>query len=344
MAILRYPVQLQALYSELLGRVQQAALEELADAHGGFAAKTVAGRRYWYFRRRQGKRIVERYVGPETADLLRRIDALAGAAGDAKAAARQRRDFVRLLRAGGVPVPDARSGRVLRALADAGVFRLRGVIVGTHAFLCYGAMLGVRIAAQAAFTTDIDVAQFETVSVAVGEHIDPGFEAALRTVEPFDPMPTLRSRLRSSSWRTPDRALTVELLTPLVGPTASKLVALPAFAAHGQPIRFLDYLIHRTEPAAVLHGSGILVNVPPPERYACHKLIVAHRRRGAGRAKAAKDIVQAAALFEVLLEDRPGDVEDAWSDLLQRGPKWRESAMASVRRLPGAIAAKLNAR
>jgi hypothetical protein len=42
-----------------------------------------------------------------------------------------------------------------------------------------------------------------------------------------------------------------------------------------QPLRFLDFLIYDALPAALLHGGGILVNVPRPERYALHKLIVA---------------------------------------------------------------------
>ena len=58
-----------------------------------------------------------------------------------------------------------------------------------------------------------------------------------------------------------------------------------------EPLRFLDYLIHQTIDAVVPHGAGVLVSVPPPERYACHKLIVAQRRSGSHkRDKAAKDI------------------------------------------------------
>jgi len=86
--------------------------------------------------------------------------------------------------------------------------------------------------------------------------------------------------------------------------------------------------------AAVLTGSGVLVRVPTPERYALHKLIIAQRRNTTARDKAQKDLAQAQTLLEVLLEDRPDDVKDAWADLVDRGRKWKSEAMKSVRRLP----------
>src|SRR3546814_5202749 len=114
MTIARYPAQLQAIYSELLGRTQQAELEGLVEKAASLAAKEVAGRRYWYARRRVGERVVERYVGPETPELLGHLDAMRAEAEDAKAAAHGRRELVRLLRAGGYPVPDVRTGRALQ--------------------------------------------------------------------------------------------------------------------------------------------------------------------------------------------------------------------------------------
>src|SRR3546814_1613351 len=81
--------------------------------------------------------------------------------------------------------------------------------------------------------------------------------------------------------------------------------------------------------------------LPLPERYACHKLIVAQRRSADRRDKAAKDLAQAEALLTILLEDRPDDVADAWADLLARGPAWRHAALASHRRLPAEIRVRL---
>ncbi len=341
MAIPRYPTQLQAIFGELLSRTQQATLEGLVDKEGAFASKDVEGRRYWYFRRRLGRKIDEKYIGPETPELLEQIELLKSESADAKDAAGQRRDLIRILRSGGYSNPDARTGRVLQALAAAGVFRLRGVLVGTHAFRCYSAMLGRRLSVEAALTTDVDIAQFETISIAVGDQIEPSFEKALSAAERFVPIPSLRSRSSSSDWRTPDQGPSVEVLTPLVGPTKDRLVRLPALDAYAQPIRFLDYLIYQAEASVVLHGAGILVNVPTPERFACHKLIVASRRSRADRQKASKDLAQAADLLMVLLEGRRDHLMDAWQDLLARGPSWGDAALKSLAKLPNPIKQEL---
>ncbi len=337
MASPRYPTQLQAIYSELLSRTQQATLEGLVDKEGSLAPKDVDGRRYWYFRRRLGRKIVEKYIGRETPELLEQISRLKSESINAKEAAGQRRDLIRILRSGGYPAPDARTGRVLQALAAAGVFRLRGVLIGTHAFRCYSGMMSRRLSAEAALTSDVDIAQFETISIAVGDQIEPSFEQALSAAERFVPIPSLHSRARTSAWRTPDQGLSVEVLTPLVGPTKDDLVKLPALDTYAQPMRFLDYLIHQTESSVVLHGSGVMVNVPTPERFACHKLIVSSRRSGADRHKAAKDLAQAENLLGVLLEDRHEDLMDAWHDLLGRGSAWREAALESLAKLPNQI-------
>jgi hypothetical protein len=58
------------------------------------------------------------------------------------------------------------------------------------------------------------------------------------------------------------------------GPDSDTPRMLPALKTNAQPLRFLDFLIRDPAPAVVLHGSGIYVHVPAPERYAVHKLIL----------------------------------------------------------------------
>ena len=61
------------------------------------------------------------------------------------------------LRAGGANVADTSSARVVRALAESGLFDAGAVLVGTHAFgvlgKCAGSPLGLRSAAQRRTTT-----------------------------------------------------------------------------------------------------------------------------------------------------------------------------------------------
>jgi hypothetical protein len=81
-----------------------------------------------------------------------------------------------------------------------------------------------------------------------------------------------------------------------------------------------------------LHGPGIYVQVPTPERYAVHKLILA-LDRPVGIGKRDKDLGQAARLLEVLAERRPDELRHVWEEAYERGPKWRKSLLDGLRHL-----------
>ena len=124
----------------------------------------------------------------------------------------------------------------------------------------------------------------------------------------------------------------VEFLTPNVGPETDTPARLPALQTDAQPLRFLDYLIHEPEQAVVLHGAGILLLVPAPERYTVHKLLLSVRRR-LGAAKSDKDLNQAASLIEPLAEKRPRELKAAWEEAFNRGRAWRQLLLDGMRRL-----------
>jgi hypothetical protein len=105
-----------------------------------------------------------------------------------------------------------------------------------------------------------------------------------------------------------------------------------------------DLLIYEPVRAVLLHGAGVAVLVPAPERYAVHKLIVAARRRqdGDSLAKSSKDRRQAASLTEALVElGRSADLADAFSQAWSRGPAWCDAITASVALLPQADRTRL---
>ena len=334
MAVQRFSLQGQAVYSELLERLQLAELQQLSEQEGSFVRRLVRGNPYWYLRRRIGARINERYIGPESPELLDQIEALKIRSQEANEAARGRRDLIRTLRSHGYLVTERRTGRVIEELARAGVFRLNGVLVGTHAFRCYSGLMGIRLGHAHAQTGDVDIARDASVSVGIHEATDPAIGEALAKAERFVEIPELDPKNPSTGWQTTDRALRVDMLTPLVGKPREGSVELPEFGTHATALRFLDYLLAETVRAAVLTGSGVLVRVPTPERFALHKLIVAQRRGSSARDKTTKDLIQAETLIEAMIEDRLDDLSDAWSDLTARGEKWRTAAMKSVRRLP----------
>jgi hypothetical protein len=121
----------QTTYAELLDRCANAAFSEAFAEEGTFIAKTVKERRYWYFQSGAGESRTQRYVGPETPELLDRITRHRELRDDI----RERRALVStLVRSFGHTRPIPEIGNIIAALATAGVFRLRGVLVGTVAF------------------------------------------------------------------------------------------------------------------------------------------------------------------------------------------------------------------
>jgi hypothetical protein len=321
-----YDHALVTLFAELSDRVADAGLIEDLPPGGTFERRTISGRDYWYHRaysRSTGRDRV-RYVGPASLDLDGRVARHAALKPDVKG----RRQLVSALRRTGFPYPDTFTGEVIAALARAGVFRLRACLVGTMAFQCYGGLLGLRLPSAAMRTEDLDLAQFHGIAVSIGEPAASLVDTLREVDASFEPIPSLRSPLLSFALRNA-RGYRIELLTPHQGADerADELVPLPTLPGlAAQPLRFLDFLIYNEISTVVLHGAGIRVNVPAPERYAVHKLIVATRRSAEGRIKAAKDVSQASALIRALIATRQIDLlRDAWEEARERGTAWRKA-------------------
>jgi hypothetical protein len=313
------PLALQTVYADLLERVATADFAAAFAEAGSFTSKTVKGRRYWYFQASTAEGRKQRYVGPETPEMLERIARHRAAANND----RDRRMAVAALTgAARLPRPRPQMGEVVAALAGAGVFRLRGVLVGTIAYQTYPAMLGANLPGATLQTEDIDIAQAADMSVAMDDS-PPTMLDALRRVDPsFRPLPHLHAAAGATRYQT-EQGLRVDFLSPNRGPDTAEPQPLPALGTLAEPLRFLDFLIRDPEPAVLLHGAGVFVTVPAPQRFAIHKLIVARRRR-IGEAKAEKDLRQAAALLDVLARRRPHELAAAWEEAWRRGKAWQK--------------------
>jgi hypothetical protein len=313
------PLILQTTYAELLERCAVTSFTDAFAEQGSFTPKTIKGRRYWYFQAGAGEARVQKYVGPETPELLERIARHQEARNDE----RERRALVStLVRSFNLPRPVPEIGDIVTALAQAGVFRLRGVLIGTVAYQAYSAMLGMRLPSAVLQTGDVDIAQFKNVSVGVQDRTPPVFEVLQKVDKTFRPVPHVIDGRRVASY-VAKGGLRVDFLTPNEGAETGHPQALPALQTDAQPLRFLDYLIHEPQPAVILHDAGVYVQVPAPERYAIHKLIVS-RRRHEGTAKRDKDIHQAQILLEVLAQKRPHELKIAWDEAYRRGRKWAQ--------------------
>lgn len=335
MPVARFPGSASTAYRDLLERAMDAAFADAFAEGGSFQRKTVRGRVYWYWR---GKDRVDKYVGPESPELLARVERHRAL----RAEESERRAIVNMLVRAGYPRPPAEIGEILRTLARAGLFRQRACVVGTHAFGAYAGLLGVRLRGGSLVTQDLDIAQFAAISMAVAEVERIDLLAELRKVDP-----SYRAHVRGLA---EGKAYTfvnaakhrVELLTPNRGPDDDAPARLPSLGAHAHRFRFLDFLIRDPVPAVVLHGGGIAVEVPAPERFAVHKLIVAHRR-ARDPLKSRKDLDQAARLIEALSEHQFDDLAFAWREARARGPAWREALDASLAKLdlPAGLADRL---
>ncbi|MDP9109822.1 MAG: nucleotidyltransferase domain-containing protein, partial [Pseudomonadota bacterium] len=144
----------QTAYAQLLdAAVSIEHLRTVADLTGSFAAKTVRGKKYWYFQYTEPAGLLRQvYVGPDN-DAVRALI-------EKKQQPSQRRQLGPLARSAaalGAAEILPRHLRVIQRLSEYGFFRAGGVLVGTHAFLAFGNMLGVRWG-DASRTQDVDFA------------------------------------------------------------------------------------------------------------------------------------------------------------------------------------------
>nr|WP_277871175.1 GSU2403 family nucleotidyltransferase fold protein [Thalassorhabdomicrobium marinisediminis] len=131
-------------------------------------------------------------------------------------------------------------------------------------------------------------------------------------------------------WQQTKRTTLVEFLTPSFEADEG-IRDLPALGVSAQSLHHLDFLLSDPMQVPLVYRSGALVQIPQPERFAIHKLIVADRRSSdPSRLKARKDRAQADLLIEVLSEERPGEPAKAYEDAIGRGPVWRNRISASL--------------
>ena len=320
----------QAAYFDLLRLLRD---DQVSNLVGEPRTKTVNGRTYWYDHFRIGTKTVDRYIGEDTPELRDRLDRHADIARQARLRRRERTRLIRILRSEGYLPVDVMTGQFLAALAKVGVFRLGGTLVGTQAFRLYEGELGVRIpSGQMASTMDMDIASFERLSLVLNDTVDTPLDTVFRDFS-FDPVPGLDAG-KVWRWRQTRQQTLVEFLTPSFEDDEG-IRDLPALGVKAQALHHLNYLIAEPVQAAVLYRDGALVQVPRPERFAIHKLIIADRRRdGPDAMKARKDRDQAAFLVQVLAEEDPDALADAYAEARSRGPRWQHRLDATLARMP----------
>ncbi len=325
----RLSLETQTLFAEL--QEQLTALEaqrSIGSIPGGFTTKNVKGEIYYYFQYSSpGSQRQQVYVGKESPALKRLVEQHREEKIIFQADQRSIQRLCAQLQAGGAAVATHTHHRVLQSLADAGVFRMGGVLVGTHAFMAMGNLLGCRWESTGTQTQDVDIAVDRNLALALPDVPGADVPGALERLKMgFFPVPELDSRSPSTSYKVRNNPLRVDVLTPAKRRDEEyRAVQIPKFHAAAQALRYLDYLIEGPLQVALISGKGgVLANIPDPARYAYHKLIVMQERPATEHVKRNKDLRQASLLINLLAAERPGDLQIAWDALVGRGEPWEK--------------------
>lgn len=307
---------------ELAFRTQYAELKErsrsvatlLPGSPGSLVRRAGTGRAYWY-------RVYQTAAGAQVEDLVCKDgedEALAQAQSGiefAQWAAAQ----VRHLRKLDFQVADKGVAAVLGGLHNGGLLAAAGLsVVGTLGYAAWLNELGAH--AVSARTQDIDLAARQCLLLAAPLSLQDALQA---TRLGFVPVPGMLALAPSTSLKRLGRdGLRIDLLAH--GKTLGAIVPVPALTWHAQTVPHYDYLLSQPRPAAVLAGGQCIpVLLPQPLRFMWHKFYSSAARQSFPE-KAAKDMLQAATLAAILVEQQDEDLGESLAEL--------PAAMAAVLR------------
>jgi hypothetical protein len=208
------------------------------------------------------------------------------------------------------------------------------VLIGTHAFLAYGNILGVRWG-DASRTQDVDFAHAgKALSVLLPGDIPVRTDEAIRSLEMgLLPVASLSTKPGASYLNPREPDFRLDFVTPLHR-GGFEAYEHPQLGITLQPLKFIDYVLENVQQTALLSGGrAVVVNVPQAARYAVHELLVYGEREGGFAAKSRKDLTQVYCLLACLNERRRWEVEAAWSDLVSRGKGWESRARRGLEAL-----------
>lgn len=318
------------LLHELAFRTQYAELKErcaaagplLPGTPGRLALRQGTGYGYWYrsYYAAPGRE-VEDYVAKDGDEAA--LDSARHGIDFADWAMRQVRDLRRLQ----FQVADKAVARVLVELHNAGLFDAGLVVVGTLGYVAWLNELGAKTVVPR--TQDIDLARRQSLKLASPRRL---IETLRATKLDFAAVPGMPSGVPSTALKLPGaEGLRVDMLTP--GNRLGQVLPIPELDWHAQAIPHYEHLLREPRQAAILAGGHcIRVNLPAPDRFVWHKLYSSAARK-AFPEKAQKDLVQAATLAAVLVEQDDAVLSEALRDAPQAMVTRARSRLPALRRL-----------
>lgn len=315
----------QTAYAEILDQRQSLDLQGLSPLSGKFQKKSVKGSAYWYLAYRDIDGLVKTiYVGPDNDRVRALMQKSTFTNTPNETLIRQARAAIAL----GCHGLADKHFKIITRLAQYGLFRSGGVLIGTHAFLTLGNMLGVRWE-HGGTTLDVDFAHAgKNISIALPGDVQFDARSAIDSLE-MGLLPILSLDGKSGAqYRNPaDPELRIDFLT--CQHRKAGVVQVPNTNLVLEPLKFMEFSLQGVSQGCVLSrtGQSCVATIPSPGRFAVHKLIVFGERATAARAKAQKDLLQAASLAMYHMNStRQDEFHDAWRDALSRGKGWRVRA------------------
>ncbi|MDR7299666.1 hypothetical protein J2X16_005036 [Pelomonas aquatica] len=314
----------QTSYAELLDMARGVELAKFGSLRCSFHRRQIKCKTYVYFNYRDvdghGRSV---YVGPEGERVQRLVNEFQQCqVAERLTALSQRAQACMALGCNGLPTKHFRS---IQKLAGYGFFRAGGVLVGSHAFVAMGDMLGLRWMDRGN-AMSADFARIETcISIALPLELEiPAHDAITSLQAGLLPIRAFGGGAQRLDLKAPE--LRVQLVTPTGGRDGVSQAS--TLGIELKPVKFIALLLEDASHGVVFAKSGAcMVNLPDPARLAVHNLVAFGDTQIPEGMRSIGLLEQAAALIEWQMNQQRIELFRAvWTNALARGPDWRESA------------------
>lgn len=285
----------------------------VANLPGNFSSRVIKGRTYWSYQAQATDGIpMQIYIGPDSENIRQLIEL------KKQTPSGHLTSLSRSCQALGCPVATTSHGRVIKKLADFGFFKAGGILAGTHAFLAFQNYLGVTWSSGNT-TMDVDFTHAgKSISIALPSTLKVDTHKAIESLG----MGFFPACEHAKYIKQDESDFVLDFLT-VVGKSGLEPIFSKQLNVFLQPLKFMEISVEDPVQTAFLTKSGsVLINIPQPERFAIHKLIVQGERKNQPL-KSAKDVIQAAALISWLLDNNPDVLNERINEIMATGPDWK---------------------
>jgi hypothetical protein len=312
-----HEVDIRTLYTEVKARANATA-ELLPGSPGSLVKRAGTGHEYWYRSYYPAPRKRAEQFVCTVSDAAAR-EAMQDRIANSEWTTKQVAALSKL----GYYVADKAVAGVLVELHNRKILRAGLVAVGDLAYISWLNEYGV-VATVANAPEEVELGRLQPLKLATTISYLSTLQA---TQLPFAEITGTPSKKRPTAVKLPGAGgLRVSLFAP--GPILGEIVPIPELEWHAQTVPFYGYLLEKGRAAAILAGGHCIpVVLPEVARMVWHKLY-SSTRHGKDLTLAERDLVQAATLAAILVEQTGALLRESYRE----AP--RELRNAALSRLP----------